>query len=117
MPKDRKPTQTWMTFLHNHFGQLVSIDFFTVATIRLLVLYVFIVMAHDRRRVIHFNVTDHPTAAWTAQQIVQAFPDDSVPRYLVRDRDGIYGHELMDWVSDKFRYPPGVLGRIATWSE
>jgi hypothetical protein len=62
IPKDRKPTQTWMTFLRNHVGQLVSIDFFTVATIRLRILYVFIVMAHDRRRVVHFNITEHPTA-------------------------------------------------------
>ena len=80
-----------MTFLHNHFGQLVSIDFFTVATIRLRVLYVFIVMAHDRRRVIHFNVTEHPTAVWAAQQIIEAFPEDRAPRFMVRDRDGIYG--------------------------
>jgi len=91
MPKDRKPTQTWMTFLRNHVGQLVSIDFFTVATIRLQVLYVFIVLAHDRRRVIHFNVTQHPTAGWAAQQIIEAFPEDRAPRFMVRDRDGIYG--------------------------
>jgi putative transposase len=82
MPKDRKPNQTWMTFLSNHVGQLVSIDFFTVATIRLRVLYVFVVLAHDRRRVIHFNVTEHPTAVWAAQQIIEAFPDDnSTPVY------------------------------------
>jgi putative transposase len=91
MPKDRKPTQKWMTFLRNHLGQLVSIDFFTVATIRLRVLYIFIVLAHDRRRVIHFNVTEHPTAAWAAQQIIEAFPEDCAPRFMVRDRAGIYG--------------------------
>src|SRR5215813_14741480 len=92
MPKkDKKPTQTWMTFLRNHVGQLVSIDFFTVATVRLRVLYVFIVLAHDRRRVIHFNVTEHPTAAWAAHQMIEAFPEDSAPRFMVRDRDGIYG--------------------------
>jgi putative transposase len=93
MPKkDKEPTQQWMTFLRNHVGQFVSIDFFTVATIRLHVLYVFIVLAHDRRRVLHFNVTENPTAVWAAQQIVEAFPDNSAPRYLVRDRDGVYGH-------------------------
>jgi transposase InsO family protein len=91
MPKDRKLTQTWMTFLRNHVGQLVSIDFFTVATLRLQVLYVFIVLAHDRRRIIHFNVTQHPTAGWAAQQIIEAFPEDGAPRFMVRDRDGIYG--------------------------
>jgi putative transposase len=91
MPKkDRKPSQTWMTFLRNHVGQMVSVvDFFTIATIQLRVLYVFVVLAHDRRRVLHFNVTEHPTPGWAAQQIVEAFPQDSVPRYLVRDRDGV----------------------------
>jgi len=80
-----------MTFLRNHVGEMVAIDFFTVATIRLRVLYVFIVLAHDRRRVIHFNVTEHPTATWAAQQIIEAFPDDCASRFLIRDRDGIYG--------------------------
>jgi transposase InsO family protein len=94
MPKDRKPTQTWMTFLRNHVGQLVSVDFFIVATIRLQVLYVFIVLAHDRRRVIHFNITEHPTAVWAAQQIIEAFPEDSAPRFMIRDRDGIYGESF-----------------------
>jgi len=90
--RDKRPSQTWKTFLHNHVGQLVSVDFFTVATIQLRVLYVFVLLAHDRRRVLHFNVTEHPTAFWAAQQIVEAFPEDSAPRYLVRDRDGVYGH-------------------------
>jgi putative transposase len=95
MPKKpRKPTQTWMTFLRNHLGQMVSVDFFTVPTIQLRVLYVFVILAHERRRVLHFYITEHPTAAWTAQQIVEAFPDDTVPSYLVRDRDGIYGHDF-----------------------
>ena len=59
-------------------------------------LYVFVVLAHDRRRVLHFNVTEHPTAAWTAQQIIEAFPEDRVPKYLMRDRDGVYGHAFRD---------------------
>jgi len=99
MPKDRKPMQTWMTFLRNHVGQLVSVDFFTVATIRLRVLYVFIVLAHDRRRVIHFNITEDPTAAWTAQQIIDAFPEDRAPRFMIRDRDGIYGESFTSRVA------------------
>src|SRR5215831_11176889 len=99
MPKDRKPTQTWMTFVRNHVGQLVSIDFFTVATIRLRVLYVFIVLAHDRRRVIHFNITEHPTAVWAAQQIIEAFPEDRGPRFMIRDRDGIYGESFTSRVA------------------
>ena len=85
------PSQTWRTFLANHVHNLVSVDFFTVPTVTFRVFFVFIVLAHDRRRVIHFNVIEQPTAAWTAQQIVEAFPWDTAPRYLLRDRDGIYG--------------------------
>jgi len=92
MVRHRKPpSQTWRTFLANHVHNLVSVDFFTVPTVTFRVFFVFIVLAHDRRRVIHFNVTEQPTAAWTAQQIVEAFPWDTAPRYLLRDRDGIYG--------------------------
>jgi putative transposase len=87
---------------HKHGGrsstitvsQLVSIDFFTVPTVLFQVLFVFIVIRHDRRRIVHFNVTAHPTAEWTAQQIIEAFPFDSAPKYLLRDRDRIYGCEF-----------------------
>jgi putative transposase len=93
MPKRcPRPSQTWRTFLDNHARDLVSLDFFTVPTAGLRVLFVLVVLGHDRRRVVHFNVTEHPTARWTAQQVVDAFPDDSAPSYLVRDRDSIYGH-------------------------
>ncbi len=93
LPKRRSPpSQTWRTFLTNHVRDLVSVDFFTVPTARLRVLFVFVVLAHDRRRVLHFNVTEHPTVAWVTQQIVNAFPDDSAPSYLLRDRDSVYGH-------------------------
>jgi putative transposase len=95
MPKRRpQPSQTWRTFLTNHVRDLVSIDFFTVPTARLRVLFVLVVLAHHRRRVVHFNVTEHPTAVWTAQQIVAAFPDDSAPSYLLRDRDQVYGQHF-----------------------
>jgi putative transposase len=90
------PSQTWRTFLTNHVGTLSAIDFFSVPTATFRVLYVFVVLAHDRRRVLHFNVTEHPTAAWTAQQIVEAFPDASAPKYLMRDRDRIYGATFRD---------------------
>jgi putative transposase len=89
-----EPSQTWRTFLANHVRDLVSIDFFTVPTAGLRVLFVLVVLAHHRRRVVHFNVTEHPTAAWTTQQIVDAFPDDSVPSYLLRDRDQVYGQQF-----------------------
>jgi putative transposase len=86
------PSQTWRTFLANHVRDLVSIDFLTVPTAQLRILFIFVVLAHHRRRVLHFNVTEHPTAAWTAQQIVEAFPDNTAPSYLLRDRDHVYGH-------------------------
>ncbi len=86
MPRrPKRPSQTWRTFLKNHLADLVSVDFFVVPTATFRVLYVFVVLLHHRRRVVHFNVTDSPTAAWTAQQIVEAFPDDSAPRYLLRE--------------------------------
>jgi hypothetical protein len=74
-----------------HVGSLVSADFFTVPAVCSHVLFVFVVLAHDRRRIPSINVTSSPSAAWTANQIVQAFPWESAPRYLLRDRDGIYG--------------------------
>jgi putative transposase len=87
----KPPSQTWRTFLDNHLGELVSIDFFTVPTVTFRILYVFLVLKHDRRQVVHLNVTEHPTAQWTAQQLVEAFPWDETPRYLLRDRDNVYG--------------------------
>jgi putative transposase len=92
MVRGRKPpSQTWRTFLENHVKSMVSVDFFTVPTVRFQVLYVFLVLAHDRRRIVHFNVTAHPTAEWTAQQLREAFPFEQIPRYLLRDRDCIFG--------------------------
>jgi hypothetical protein len=92
LPKRQTPpSQTWRTFLNNHVQDLVSIDFFTVPTVGLRVLFVLVVLAHHRRRIVHFNVTEHPTAHWTAQQIVDVFPDASAPSYLLRDRDTVYG--------------------------
>ena len=101
MVHGHKPrSQNWRTFLENHAKQLVSIDFFTVPTATFRVLFVLVVLAHRRRRVVHFNVTGHPTAAWTAQQILEAFPEDTAPRYLIRDRDQIYGECFRDRLSD-----------------
>ena len=90
----RLPSATWRTFLDLHLKELVAIDFFVVPTATFEVLFVFIVLAHDRRRIVHFNVTEHPTAQWTAQQIVEAFPFDTAPKYLLRDGDGCYGRQV-----------------------
>ena len=88
----KPPSQTWRSFLKNHVKQIAAVDFFTVPTVRFQILYCFIVLRHHRRRIVHFNITMHPTARWTAQQITEAFPYDTVPKYLIRDRDGIYGN-------------------------
>ena len=87
-----KPSsQTWKTFIKNHMPDIVAVDFLVVPTIRFKMLFVFVVLSHDRRKVIHFNVTAHPTAQWTAQQITEAFPWEIAPKYLLRDRDRIFG--------------------------
>lgn len=87
----KPPSPTWRTFLDNHVATIAAVDFFTVPTVTFQVLFCFVVLRHERRRVVHFNVTAHPTARWTAQQVVEAFPYDEAPRFLIRDRDGIYG--------------------------
>jgi putative transposase len=89
--RQKPPSQTWRTFLNNHMKELASTDFFVVPTVNFRVLFVFLIMAHHRRSVIHFNVTAHPTSEWTAQQIAEAFPWDSAPRFLLHDLDTIYG--------------------------
>jgi hypothetical protein len=117
---DRQPSQSWRTFLTNHAKDIVSIDFFIVPTASFQVLYVFLVLDNARRKIIHFNVTTNPTAAWTGQQIVEAFPWDTAPRYMIRDRDGIYGFDFTRRVSlvrhdgpvcheDSFSPPPRQL--------
>jgi len=86
----RPSPQTWKTFLTNHLASSASMDFFTVPTLTGRVLFVVIVLSHVRRRIVHFNITEHPTSEWTAQQVVDAFPDDTAPKWLHRDRDSIY---------------------------
>jgi putative transposase len=90
--RHRPPSQTWRTFLTNHVTSLVSMDFFTVPTLTGRVLFVLVVLAHHRRRIVHLAITEHPTAAWTEQQVIEAFPNDTAPRWLLRDRDAIYGN-------------------------
>jgi putative transposase len=88
MPRRRTPpSQTWRTFLENHLGSTVAIDFFAVPTLTYRILFVFVVLAHDRRRILHVNVTPHPTSAWTRQQLREAFPNDGNARFLLHDRD------------------------------
>jgi putative transposase len=94
--KRKPPSQSWRTFLKNHARDLVSVDFFVVPTIRFQLLFAFVILRHDRRRPIHFAVTSNPTAEWTARQLLEAFPWDNAPRYLLRDRDGVYGEKFCE---------------------
>jgi putative transposase len=90
------PSQTWRTFLDNHVTDIAACDYFTVPTATFRVLYVFIVLRHDRRQVVLFNITTNPYAQWAAQQLINAFPYEEAPRFLLRDRDGIYGDYFKD---------------------
>src|SRR5262249_28287058 len=86
----KPPSQTWRTFLANHLQQVAAADFFVVPTATCRLWFVLVILAHERRCVVHVAVTDHPTAAWTAQQLREAFPWDEAPRYLVHDRDSAF---------------------------
>ena len=88
-------SQGWRTFLRNHATAIAAMDFFVVPTATFRLLYVLIVVRHERRRIVHFNISERPTAAWTAQQVVNAFPYDTAPKYLLRDRDSIYGEAFV----------------------
>jgi putative transposase len=88
----KPPSQTWRTFLTNHIEQIASIDFFTVPTVTFRVLFVFVVLSHAR---VHFGVAECPTQEWTMQQLREAFPWDHAPRYVLRDRDAIYGRNFV----------------------
>ena len=94
MPKaggrPRRPSQTWGTFIRNHVAGTLAVDFFTVPTVMFDVLYVFVVLSLERRRILHVNVTSHPYAEWAAQQVVEAFGEDGAFRFLIRDRDRIF---------------------------
>src|SRR6185436_16588571 len=83
----RPPSQTWRTFLTTHASQIMAADLFVVPTVTFRLLFVLVILAHERRRIVHVAVTEHPPAAWTAQQLREAFPWDAAPRYLIRDRD------------------------------
>jgi len=93
-PRDTEPAKRWLAFLRNHREAITAMDFFTVPTVTFGVIYCFFVMAHDRRRILHFNVTKHPTSLWVVQQLREAFPFGSAPRFLLFDRDGEYGLEV-----------------------
>ena len=90
--RPRRPGQSWATFLRNHRAGIAATDLFVVPTIGFKLLYCLVFLAHGRRELVHHAVTEHPTAEWVARQMTEAFPWDTAPRYLVRDRDAVYGH-------------------------
>ena len=90
----RPPSQAWRTFLKNHAKDLIALDFFTVPTATFRVLFVLVMLTHSRRRLVHFSVTEHPTAEWTARQLLEACGLEEAPRYLIRDRDKVYGERF-----------------------
>jgi hypothetical protein len=95
-PRNPEPATRWATFLGNHREAIAAIDFFTVPNLTFGVLYCFFVIAHNRRQVLHFNVTRHPTSAWVSQQLREAFPYDTAPKYLIHDRDSIFSTEVVE---------------------
>jgi len=90
----KPPSQTWRAFLKNHAKDLIAVDFFTVPTATFRILFVLVVLSHERRRLVHFNVTEHPTAGWTARQLVEACGLEEAPGHLIRDRDQVYGEQF-----------------------
>jgi hypothetical protein len=107
----RPPSQTWRTFIKNHMTDMVAVDFLVVPTIRFKMLFIFVVLSHDRRKVIHFNVTAYPNAKWTAQQIVESFPWDGAAEVQLQhicfgiETESLvksFGVGLIQWVSKKY---------------
>jgi hypothetical protein len=87
----RGRSQTWKTFLHNHAAGIGAMDFLIVPSVGFRLLFVLVILRHERRRLISLSVTDHPTADWIARQLTDAFPWDEAPDYMIRDRDACYG--------------------------
>ncbi len=96
--RPKVPSPTWRSFLNNHLTDIAAIDMFVVAIATFRLLYALIVLGHDRRRILHFDVTQNPTQVWLSRQMTEAFPWDTAPRYLLRDRDASYGPAFRDRV-------------------
>jgi putative transposase len=93
-PRDSEPARRWMTFLRNHREAIAAMDFFTVPTLTFNLLYCFFIISHDHRRILHCNVTRHPTSSWIVQQLREAFPYQSAPQFVLFDHDQKYGLEI-----------------------
>jgi putative transposase len=94
-----RPSATWRAFLEAHIRDIVAVDFFVVPTLTFRLLFGFLILRHHRRELVHVNVTDHPTAAWATHQLVESFPEETAPKFLLRDRDAIYGNVFVRQVN------------------
>jgi hypothetical protein len=94
VPRRPEPAQQWLAFLRNHREAIAAMDFFTVPTVTFKLLYCFFIIRHDRRQIVHMNVTRHPTSTWIVQQLREAFPYQSTPKFLLFDHDQKYGLEV-----------------------
>jgi transposase InsO family protein len=110
----RRPNQGWRTFLRNHLHETIAVDFAIVPTIRFNLLFVFVVLDLPRRRILQLGVTAHPTAQWTGQRLAEALPWDSHVRFLIRDRDGVYGYEFRSRARS-LGLRPAVTARASPW--
>jgi putative transposase len=119
-PRDPDRAKRWLAFLRNHREVVAAMDFFTVPTITFGVLYCFFIISHDRRRILHVNVTKHPTSAWIIQQLREAFPFEASHKYLIFDRDQKFGFAVIAAVKATriipSNLPSGVPGRMASRS-
>jgi hypothetical protein len=110
------PSPTWRGFLRNQAAGIAAIDMFVVASASFRLLYVMIILTHDRRKIVRFDVTRHPTAGWLSRQVTEAFPWDTAPRYMLRDRDSSYARtsasKSMRWESPRLSARRDHLGRM-----
>jgi hypothetical protein len=122
-PRNPASRPSWLAFLRNHRESIAAMDLFTVPTVSFRLLYVFFVISHARRQVLRADVTEHPTASWIAQQLREAFPDGSAPKYLLLDRDSTFDHQVLvsaknmniTPVRTRFRSPWQMASRSAGW--
>ena len=111
-PRNPEPAKRWAAFLSDHHEAIAAMDFFTVPTLTFGVLYCFFVIEHDRRRILHCNMTKHPTGAWVVQQLSEAFPYDSAPGYLIFDRGTQFNGEVIDAVKSFGIEPKRTSSRV-----
>lgn len=111
---DHKKRQSWITFLRNHRHAISAMDLFVVPTVNFTTVYVFFIIEHVKRKIIHFNITRHPTAQWVMQQLRNAFPFDSAPQYLIFDRDKIFSSQVKQLIKN-MDIEPKVISYKAPW--